>query len=243
MASKDEDSIPQAPARPSNRTVPPMNWPLSVLFVTLLVIFVYMPIDIQLPISLFALMFSVILVAAVWAVRGQHRFLVGAVVLAILSVSTGWAVTFIPDPPLWLEVLTQVCAAVFVLYTIVALLERIVHQSSVNIHTISAGLSLYLLIGIFFGLVYTVVQILQPSAFASAAGELEQFTRAVDLFPVLLYFSFMALTTLGLGDIYPTIPLTRSIAILEAIAGQIYLVVMLALLVSTFAAQRMEREK
>ncbi len=49
---------------------------------------------------------------------------------------------------------------------------------------------------------------------------------------VLTYFSFTTLTTVGFGDVTPAIPLTRTLAIFEAMAGQLYLVVTLTRLVS-----------
>jgi voltage-gated potassium channel len=49
---------------------------------------------------------------------------------------------------------------------------------------------------------------------------------------VLTYFSFTTLTTTGFGDITPTAPLTRTLAVFEALAGQLYLVITLARLVS-----------
>jgi hypothetical protein len=49
---------------------------------------------------------------------------------------------------------------------------------------------------------------------------------------LLTYFSFVTLTTTGFGDITPTHPLTRTLAMFEALAGQLYLVITLARLVS-----------
>jgi hypothetical protein len=48
----------------------------------------------------------------------------------------------------------------------------------------------------------------------------------------LIYFSFVTLTTLGYGDIAPKNELAHNLAILQALTGQIYLVVIMARLVS-----------
>ena len=55
-----------------------------------------------------------------------------------------------------------------------------------------------------------------------------------------VYFSFVTLATLGYGDIVPDTNLTRSVTILEAIIGQFYVAVIVALLVSSFISQRMQ---
>ena len=45
-------------------------------------------------------------------------------------------------------------------------------------------------------------------------------------------FSFVTLATLGYGDISPVHPLARSLAVAEAITGQLYLAILIARLVS-----------
>ena len=49
---------------------------------------------------------------------------------------------------------------------------------------------------------------------------------------VLTYFSYTTLTTTGFGDVTPIRPLARTLAMFEALAGQLYLVITLARLVS-----------
>ncbi|KDP86646.1 hypothetical protein CF70_006185 [Cupriavidus sp. SK-3] len=47
-----------------------------------------------------------------------------------------------------------------------------------------------------------------------------------------IYFSFVTLTTLGYGDITPVAHAAKSLAILEALIGQLYPAIVLARLVS-----------
>ena len=54
-----------------------------------------------------------------------------------------------------------------------------------------------------------------------------------------LYYSFVTLTTLGYGDITPVASLARSLCILEAVLGQLYLVVQVAWLVGVHVSQSM----
>ena len=49
-----------------------------------------------------------------------------------------------------------------------------------------------------------------------------------------VYFSFTTLTTLGYGDVAPRSDVARMLAILEALIGQIYLVVIVARLVGSY---------
>ena len=57
---------------------------------------------------------------------------------------------------------------------------------------------------------------------------------------LLTYFSFITLTTTGFGDIIPVHPLTRTLAMFEALAGQLYLVITLARLVSLAVVHKKE---
>ena len=80
-----------------------LGWQMSLLFVALLLVFVYLPIDVELPISLFALMFSGVLLAVSFAVRTQRNLRGLSIVLALLPVSLSWAATLLVLPPTWLE--------------------------------------------------------------------------------------------------------------------------------------------
>jgi hypothetical protein len=48
----------------------------------------------------------------------------------------------------------------------------------------------------------------------------------------LIYYSFVTLTTVGYGDITPLHPTARSLAMAEALIGQLYPAILIARLVS-----------
>lgn len=88
-----------------------------------------------------------------------------------------------------------------------------------------AALSAYLLAGIFFGLLYWVLEQTRPGTFA-ATGEFSRMSA--------IYFSFVTLATLGYGDIVPRTDVARGLAIVEGVGGQLFLAVMVARLVSLY---------
>ena len=92
-----------------------------------------------------------------------------------------------------------------------------------------AALSAYLLAGVFFGVLYNLMSRVSPAAFA-AGGAAVQLTPAS-----AIYFSFVTLATLGYGDIVPASDAARGVAVVEAVAGQLYVAVMIARLVSQYA--------
>jgi hypothetical protein len=101
--------------------------------------------------------------------------------------------------------------------------RALIRESVVTLSTVAGVLSLYLLIGLFFAQAYIGVFHLDDGAFIAVAP-LGRFD--------LLYFSFIALTTVGFGDITPAIDLTRALAATEAVLGQLFLVTIVARVVS-----------
>ena len=107
-----------------------------------------------------------------------------------------------------------------------------IRASEIDSEHLYAALGAYLLAGIFCGLGYWVIEQLAPGSFAGPGD----FSRVG-----ALYFSFVTLATLGYGDIVPRSDVTRGIAIVEAVGGQLFLAVLVARLVSLYA--RPEAEK
>ena len=94
------------------------------------------------------------------------------------------------------------------------------------------ALSVFLLVGVLWQLLYQTADLVFPDAFAGLSGE--PGVRLTQLF----YFSFVTLTTLGYGDITPTRPETMSLVTVEAVVGQAYLVVVVAYLVARLVSER-----
>jgi hypothetical protein len=105
----------------------------------------------------------------------------------------------------------------------------------VNVHRIQGAVAAYLLFGLTWAAAYQLVAALAPGAFASAQPLAVQDPR------VWTYYSFVTLTTMGYGDVTPVHPAARSLALMEALTGQLYPAVLLARLVSLHAAGPDER--
>jgi voltage-gated potassium channel len=97
---------------------------------------------------------------------------------------------------------------------------------------LAAALSFYLLLGLIFALIYTVITEFLPGSFHFSVARLAD--AGARSLSDMVYFSFVTLATLGYGDIVPLSPSVKGLAILEAIVGQMYLVVVVARLVSLY---------
>jgi hypothetical protein len=90
------------------------------------------------------------------------------------------------------------------------------------------GVAAYLLIGVTWAFGYKLLLEEIPDAihFQSSFAGISTGEPAR-----LLYFSFATLTTLSYGDVYPVHRVARSLAIAEALIGQLYPAILIATLV------------
>jgi hypothetical protein len=107
-------------------------------------------------------------------------------------------------------------------------------RGPVNVHRIQGAVAAYLLLGLAWASAYELVAALVPGSFSSAQT-VAQHSRG------WIYFSFVTLTTVGYGDVTPVHPVARSLAMMEALTGQLYPAILLARLVSLQAQPESER--
>jgi ion channel len=102
------------------------------------------------------------------------------------------------------------------------ILGTVLQEHEVNFRTILGAISVYVMLGIIFTWVYVAIDKLQPGLFFGAPLEVGDF----------VFFSITTLTTTGYGDLVPAAQPGRMIAGLEMLVGQIFLVTLIAGLVS-----------
>lgn len=97
-------------------------------------------------------------------------------------------------------------------------------QQEVNSRSVASAICIYMLFGMMFMFVYGVLAALDHGPFFAQGTD---GTR-----PLRLYFSFVTLATLGYGDYTPKGNLGHALAVLEALIGQLYLVTVVAVVVT-----------
>jgi Ion channel len=112
----------------------------------------------------------------------------------------------------------------------VAIVRRLAQQSVVSFQTVLGALCLYLLAGLFFAYLYGAVDALTDGPFFSGSNEGSSVT--------FLYFSFVTMATVGYGDLTAASDLGRMLAATEGLIGQLYLVTVVAVLVSNLGRPR-----
>jgi hypothetical protein len=130
----------------------------------------------------------------------------------------------------WLTLTEALWVAAGLLGT-VASVRRALQPGPTDGECIFAALDAYLLAGLLFGVWYWMLEQAWPRSFHLASGTGFDLSSAV-------YYSFVTIATLGYGDIVPASNPARGLAILEAIGGQIYVAVLIARLVTLYAARK-----
>ncbi len=174
------------------------------------------------------LMFSFIIVAGVLTTFRRRWLSVLVIVMALVDLSLMWLDHLHPE---WaLTVLNAVFGMLFLILLLAILIVQVFRSGAVTAHKIRGAIVVYLLIGGMWAFFYFIIALTVPHSFnwpkGLAVGDLQAVQQT------LTYFSFITLTTTGYGDVTPALPLTRTLAMFEALAGQLYLVITLARLVS-----------
>jgi hypothetical protein len=110
---------------------------------------------------------------------------------------------------------------------------QIFRDGPITLHRIQGAIATYLLLGLTWASGFTLVALYYPHAFNGAIP-----SDPLHHMESWIYFSFTTLTTVGYGDITPAHPIARSMAIMEALIGQLFP----AILISRLVAQELEEK-
>lgn len=165
-------------------------------------------------------------ITGVAAVSARRSVVIVVMALASAGIALDWAAHF--EDQSWLRILDYLVRLAFVLLLAVIVTVQVFRRGNVTHHRVQGAICVYLLAGLAWAYSFDLLLVLDHSAFR-VAGVYDAVSARRGM---LRYFSFATLTTLGDGDIRPVSPIARSMAILEALFGQLYPAVMIARLVS-----------
>lgn len=121
-------------------------------------------------------------------------------------------------------------SAALTLGVIVRIFSRVAKAPIINIRVVVNAITVYLMLGLFFAYVFM--------SLSAASGETFFVQGPRQPTSVFLYFSYITLATVGYGDFTPAHTLGRFAAVAEGLMGQLYLVTVLALIVSNLGRKR-----
>jgi len=168
-------------------------------------------------------------IATVWVVlrvsqarRGYRRL---ASVLLVVSATVALVNLFTGDSRASLGVITATSALLYLVAPF-AILRHLLLRDVIDRETMVGAIDAYLLIGMFFALVYRFLGVAGGSAFFGAGGD---GTIAQDFF-----FSFTTLTTTGYGNLVPAANPGQTLAVIEMLVGQLFLILTIGKVVTAW---------
>jgi hypothetical protein len=175
-----------------------------------------------------------ILLSGVHAVSEKKRNVYTASLLALPMLVYSWSAYFV-ETNLYVVIVGSLCGVLFFAYMIVNILIFIYRQDKVTRDLISGAVVVYLLMAIMWTFIYRLIEAAHPGSFTIPTTDIHERMR-------FIYFSLVTISTLGYGDIVPKTSLASSLATLEAVVGQLYLVTTVAWLVGVRVSQSTERK-
>ena len=180
------------------------------------------------------LVLSVILLFGIYAGRRMPIDLILGGALGIPVLVGRWIPQYSTDIRVFLAI--DILTAVFLLYITVMILNQVFTARRVTLDTIAGAGCAYLLVGLAWAFVYRAMFVINPHSFVFASGSFahifEDHARSEPQLMNFAYYSFATLTTTGFGDVTPAMGNSRAISVLEAVAGQFFIAILIARLVS-----------
>lgn len=168
-------------------------------------------------------MFTLLL--SVWGIDSKNQFFKYKMLFPFVIIAMSWFTLFIDNS--MGDNVTLILMLVFFLFTAFKTAKQVLFSGVIDSNKILGAICLYFMMGVIWANIYCLLQINLTPAF----NNIPETTKWYVLFPEFIYFSFVTLTTLGFGDISPSIPLSRVFVYFEAVVGQLYLTILVASLV------------
>ena len=127
--------------------------------------------------------------------------------------------------------ISAVLHAPFYFFVSYAMIRYLFHDTHVTRDELFGTAAAFTVVAWGFAYVYAAAQVLWPGSFVGAGGD------GGRTWFELLFLSFSVLTSVGLSDILPALPHSRSLVMIEMVAGVLYVALVVARLVGLTAAR------
>ena len=180
----------------------------------------------------------VTVLVTVWANPQLSRFRNVLIVLWLASVAGTLLSIATTEHPAWRWSRTLELLSLMPLMAMLAagMLAFVLRERTLTLDSIFATIAAYLLVAVLFAQIYVCMITWNPASFSLPV---EVANRPVHLLQSdMTYFSLVTLATVGYGDILPATATARTLAMIEAVTGQFYVAVVVAIFVGMYSSQR-----
>ncbi len=173
---------------------------------------------------------TAIAISMVYTISQKMRYVIAGVLFAMVMLASLWLQYFFQNKGI--AAFAMIAGILFISVVIASILGFMFKSGEVNREVIYAAILLYLLAALLWAFLYTFLELVDSASFNIDLDHPQSYLL------VFQYYSFVTITTLGYGDITPVTEVAKAISVLEAIVGQIYLVVVVAWLVGMHVSSK-----
>ena len=155
--------------------------------------------------------------------------------LGAATAATTWIGHFVGNDVVYL--IDSITTFLFLVAIVVLMIRHIARSRNVTPTIILSAINGYLLLGVLSAALLAVSDAVHRYIYSADSPAIHFPGEIVPRFHDYMYFSFVTLTTLGFGDVTPQGLLARSITVVIAITGQLYMTILIAMLVGKFLAR------
>ncbi|NHF60510.1 hypothetical protein FK220_014235 [Flavobacteriaceae bacterium TP-CH-4] len=197
-----------------------------------IVLLLLLPILIQLypdyRVILFQIALSLFVFTGIQLISNTLKHFVAGITIGVIAIFFIWLGAE-NSTGFFIKLARTLSASLFLLFLGYRLSTIIGRSKKITLNIIAAAVSGYFLIGLFGGQLCQLLNLIFPKSFTIIDNGYYLYG--------LTYYSFTTLTSLGFGDILPVSPPAQSVSLLIAIAGQLYLTILVAILVGKYLIQ------
>ena len=173
---------------------------------------------------------TAIAISMVYTISQKKWYVIAGVLFAMVMLASLWLQYFFQNKGI--AAFAMIAGILFISVVIASILGFVLKSEGVNRDIIYAAILLYLLAALLWAFLYTLLELVDPASFNIDLDQPQGYLL------VFQYYSFVTITTLGYGDITPVTEVAKAFSVLEAVIGQLYLVVVVAWLVGMHVSRK-----
>ena len=183
---------------------------------------------------IFHALMSCVILSGIYAAWEYKRFVPTVIILWIISFLLNLA-DFVSIQNKTFILVYMSCTLLFFLVVTAKVISTIINHHKIDAHVIMGGISWYLMLGMSGAFLFGILELLLPGSFNTPANYIWNI-------PEYIYYSFITMTTLWYGDIYPISHAAQMWSILITVFGQIYLSVFMWVLIGKYIRKKNKKD-
>ena len=206
-----------------------------ILLISLLVTVLFFPMLAVHRVIIKDIIFTAIILSGIFSLRFSKKTKNILIASGLITVILTWLEFFIANTGIKFAAFFSFFG--FNIFITVFMIRHVARHKNVTLTILINSINCYLLIGVLGAVLLAMVEILQEYFLFMGGGAINFAGSTSQGFHDYLYFSFVTMTTLGYGDITPASSLAKSVTILIAVVGQLYLTILVAMLVGKYLSR------